>query len=200
MKPSTLAACTSSTLANAARYADELADAMPRFSINTSNRVACFLANVAHETRGLAAVEEDLYYTTPDRLRAIFPSLFVAAKGGKYQAEAFARKPAELSRIKYGGYHGRGLMHLTWRENYQAAGDALGVDYVAWPELVTQPKHAALTACWFWAEFKDLNALADRAAMREIRVKVNGPAALGMSETITQRQVALRAIAAEGVA
>ena len=194
MDANTLAACTSSPIALASRYAAHLAPALVRFDINTDERIASFLANVAIETRYLQAVEEDLNYTTSDRLRLIFPSLFVAARGGKYMADNFKRNPEALSRLKYLGFHGRGLMHLTWQATYKEAGFALGFDYVSNPALVMEPEHACLTACWFWAAYKNLNVLADACDMYGIRRLVNGPACLGLVEVKAQRLVALKAL------
>lgn len=178
----TLARCTGATAERWAPYVDHLVVFLARYAINTPARLAPFLGNVAVETRYLRAVEEDLTYTTADRLREIFPSLFVAARGGKYQAEQYTRNPAALSRLKYSGYHGRGLMHLTWLDAYQAAGAALGHDYVGRPELVMEPAHACATACWFWTEYKGLNAYADRGDLVGIRKRVNGAAALGLAD------------------
>jgi hypothetical protein len=48
-------------------------------------------------------------------------------------------------------YHGRGAIQLSWNYNYGQAGDALGVDLVADPDLVkTDSKLAIQTALWFW--------------------------------------------------
>jgi hypothetical protein len=48
-------------------------------------------------------------------------------------------------------YHGRGALQLSWNYNYGQAGDALGVDLVADPDLVkTDSKLAIQTALWFW--------------------------------------------------
>ncbi|WP_447775618.1 glycoside hydrolase family 19 protein [Variovorax boronicumulans] len=197
MDANTLARCTGSTPGAAALYAGHLTVQMERFEIDTRARTAAFLANVSAETQRLAAVEEDLNYRTADRLRLIFPSLFVAAKGGKHRAEDYVRRPAALSELRYRGYHGRGLLHLTWLDAYAAAGAALGFDYVGKPSLVSLPEHAAATACWFWAEFKKLNPAADRGDMYEIRGKVNGPARLQLAETMSLRTTALRVLGAD---
>lgn len=48
-------------------------------------------------------------------------------------------------------YHGRGAIQLSWNYNYGQAGDALGVDLLADPDLVkTDSKLAVQTAMWFW--------------------------------------------------
>ncbi|KAF7062191.1 hypothetical protein CFC21_068819 [Triticum aestivum] len=48
-------------------------------------------------------------------------------------------------------YYGRGPMQLTHEHNYRRAGDALGLDLVRRPDLVsTDPVVAFKTAIWFW--------------------------------------------------
>lgn len=183
LTPEILARCTGATAYRAAPYVEPLRASLALFGIDNVARVSAFLGNVAVETQYLNAVEENLYYTTAARLREVFPSLFVAAKGGRYVAEEFLRNPVGLSRIKYAGYHGRGLMHLTWLDAYQQASEDLGHDYVGNPALVMDPHHACLTACWFWSQYKTgLNDLADVNDLPAIRVKVNGKRALGLAE------------------
>ncbi|KAL6641408.1 hypothetical protein ACP70R_019589 [Stipagrostis hirtigluma subsp. patula] len=48
-------------------------------------------------------------------------------------------------------YYGRGPIQLTGQANYQQAGDALGVNLVGNPDLVsTDPVVSFKTAIWFW--------------------------------------------------
>lgn len=193
---SIMAACMGATVERAAPYVEPLRAAMALNAIDSVQRMAPFLANCAVETMYLRAVEENLNYSTAARLREIFPSLFVPASGGRYRAEDYVRNPAGLSQLKYQGFHGRGLMHLTWREAYKAAGDALGHDYVGNPALVMQPTHAALTAAWFWTAYKGLNEIADRGDLSEIRLRINGKARLGLAEVVAQTDKARRVLEA----
>jgi len=183
IEATTLAACTGATTTNAERYASHLGEGMERFGITSVSAIACLLGQVSIESEGragpLSVVEEDLYYTTPERLRSVFPSLFVK---GAYRAEDYVRQPAALSRLRYLGYHGRGLIQLTWRDAYKAASDVLGFDYLGNPAMVLQPKHAALTACWFFADYKGCLPAAERGDVYEVTGLVNGPARLKLSE------------------
>lgn len=192
---STLIDCTGATRANAELYAWPLSDAMDRFGITSASAAACLLGQVAIETEGrggpLSAVEEDLYYTSADRLRAVFPSLFVK---GAYRAEDYVRNPGGLSQLRYKGFHGRGLTHLTWLDTYRDASDALGFDYVANPALVVQPKHAALTACWFFAAYKGCLPAAERGDVYDVTGRVNGPARLKLAERKTATTRAYKAL------
>lgn len=172
-----IARATGANTTNAAVYADPLNKAMDQFEINTPQRVAAFLATVSVESDELTKVREDLYYKDPVRLAQIFPRAFKDAAA----AAPYARNPKALDDLLYKGYSGRGLIQLTWRENYQRAGTDLGYDYVSNPDLVCDPKHAALTAAWFWAT-AGCNAAADRGDMDDVTRRVNGPKKLKLAE------------------
>lgn len=184
-----LARCTSAQFDRAQLFAEPLTAAMERFKINTKNRQACFLATVAVESDHLEELEEGLGYSTADRLRLIFPSLF---RTGKADAKDYVRNPKALSQLRYGGFHGRGLIQLTWEKNYKAAGDALGFDYVGNPDLLLQPEHAALTAAWFFSDHAHCLPAADALDMFDITGKVNGPKRLKLPERRSQMNLALK--------
>ncbi|WP_052679260.1 hypothetical protein [Stutzerimonas stutzeri] len=45
-------------------------------------------------------------------------------------------------------YRGRGLVHLTWKNNYRKAEEHLGVDFVTQPEKAAQPEHSVPIMIW----------------------------------------------------
>ena len=141
-----LASATSAPYGNAKTYHQPLLDGMTRFNIDNLQRQAAFLATVAVESQHLSAVEEGLYYKDASRLARIYPRAFKSMA----DAEPYARNPKGLGELLYKGYWGRGLIQLTWRRNYERASEALGYDSVGNPALVAEPKHAALTAAWYW--------------------------------------------------
>jgi putative chitinase len=182
-----LVMATSASAADAIRYVEPLNAAMAQYKIDSSaQRKAAFLATVSVESARLRQVEEGLYYKDPARLVAIYPRVFKSIA----QATPYARNPSGLSQILYDGYHGRGLIQLTWLKNYQAASDALGQDFVADPASVCEPANAALTAAWFFAS-NGCNAAADKGDMRAVTRIVNGPALLHLAERIAQYKIAL---------
>lgn len=185
-----LAAATSAPYGNAQTYHQPLLDAMGRFDICSLQRQAAFLATVAVESAHLSAVEEGLYYKDPERLARIYPRAFKDAAA----AAPYARNPKGLGELLYKGYAGRGLVQLTWRKNYERAGEALGYDYVGNPTMVAEPKHAALTAAWYWHDAK-CNDPADRGDMTEVTRRVNGPALMHLAERKAQYEIALKALA-----
>jgi putative chitinase len=178
MNAEQLQAATGSTIQNAEKYLDALVFAMAKFEINTLKRKAAFLATVSVESAKLRAAEEGLYYSDPARLAMIFKTAF---GGSTEAARPFSKNPAALSQKLYQGFHGRGLIQLTWERNYKACGDALDVDFVAKPDLLLTPKFAALSAGWYWGT-NNCNAAADRGDMTQVTRIVNGSALMHLAE------------------
>ncbi|PXX79160.1 glycoside hydrolase family 19 protein [Rivihabitans pingtungensis] len=164
------------------RFASALAAACHQYQINTPLRMAAFIGQCSHESGGFRTLNENLNYSAQG-LRNTWPSRFP----DDATANAYARQPEKIANKVYGGrmgngpeasgdgwrYHGRGLIQLTGKANYQAAGAALGVDLVANPDLAATPKYAALTAGWYWDTHK-LNALADKQDNTAITKAING--------------------------
>lgn len=175
-------------------FAGPLADACARFGIDTPVRVAGFVAQCRVESANFTTLEESLYYTSPERIRKIFPSrvpdLEVAAR--------LARNPKAMANRVYAGrlgngdeasgdgwrFRGRGLKQLTGRYNYTQAALALGQPYVERPDLVAEPGGACLTAAWFWSQH-GCNTFADSSQWDAITRVVNGP---GMLQAFERRQ------------
>ena len=93
-------------------------------------RVAHFMAQILHESGGLAIQFENLNYSA-QRLPKVWPSRF-KPKGSLDPAE-YANNPKKLANEVYGGrmgntgagdgftYRGRGLLQLTGKESYREA-------------------------------------------------------------------------------
>lgn len=185
-----LARATSAKRTHAAIYVDALNEAMDRYKINTPRRIAAFLATVAVESQQLTKMEEGLYYRDPARLLAVYPRAFKTAQA----AVPYARNPSGLSQLLYKGYHGRGMIALTWERNYKEAGEALGFDFVRYPAALMQPRYAALSAAWYWAT-NGCNEAADRGDMDDVTRRVNGPARMHQVERVAQYKANMEWIA-----
>lgn len=178
--------------------------AMTAFTINTPKRAAAFLAQAAHESIGFTRLQENLSYSTPERLMEVFKGRFT----GLADAAQYLRQPEKLANRVYANrlgngdtssgdgwrFRGRGLFQLTGRANYMAAGDGLGTDYKANPDLVAEPPDAAFTAAWYWA-VGNLNAMADVGQVDVITRRINGPAMLGADERRAMYQRFLQVLA-----
>jgi len=166
-------------------WVSPLNTAMRTYQIDlTPQRMAAFLANVAHESSECARVVEILNYSTPERICAVWPSRFKTIES----ARVFVKNPELLGNHVYGGrigndapgdgykFRGRGLFQLTGKANYLAAGKALSLPIIYHPQYVEQPNVAALTAAWFWDK-NGLNYLANQdtdASFEAIVRKING--------------------------
>lgn len=167
-----------------------LNDAMARFEIDTPDRAAAFLAQLAHESAETTRLTEGLSYSRPERLCAVWPKRFPTTSA----ALPYVKNPEKLANFVYanrGGngdaasgdgyrYRGRGLFQLTFKDNYRLAGDALNIALVDTPDLVATPPVAALTAAHYWQRL-GLNALADHQPgdddvkdFEQISIRING--------------------------
>jgi len=155
---------------NADQWLEVLNTAMAQFEIGTPERMAAFLAQLAHESAETTRLMEGLSYSTAERLCAVWPKRFPSAAS----AIPYVKNPQGLANLVYanrGGngdaasgdgyrYRGRGLFQLTFRDNYRLAGKALGMPLESDPDSVVTPKVAALTAAHYWHRM-GLNALSD---------------------------------------
>ena len=153
--------------------------AMGRYQIIGAKRIAAFIAQVGHESGHLTRLVENLNYSA-DALRRNWPSRFSVEL-----ASSVAHKPEQIANIAYGNrmdnatagdgwkYRGRGLIQITGRNNYRTCGEALGLDFIAQPELLEKPQHASMSAAWFWAT-NGLNTLADAGKFYAITQRING--------------------------
>lgn len=145
------AICLTTKLATLALYVDPLNAAMLEFEINTPDREAMFLAQVAHESGGFHYVKE-------------------LASGEAYEGRSDLgnTEPGDGARFK-----GRGLIQITGRANYVLCGAGLGLELVDNPQLLESPVNATRSAAWFWSD-RDLNDLADRGDFLRITKRING--------------------------
>jgi putative chitinase len=159
--------------------------------MNTPERQAAFIGQCMHESGKFKTLQENLNYSA-DRLHAVWPSRFPTVESAK----PYDRNPQKIANRVYGGrmgngteetgegykYRGRGLIQLTGKDNYTNAAKALEADLVNNPDLVSEPKYAALTAGWFWNK-RNLNVEADAKDYTGMTKKING-GVLGLAERV----------------
>lgn len=117
-------------------YAEPARAAMIAHGIDLRVEQAHFLAQCLEETNLLEFMAE-LWGPTNAQKRYEPPNAVATALGNT--------EPGDGERFR-----GRGLLQLTGRRNYQAYGDAVGIDAVTHPELLEQPEHATRSAAWYW--------------------------------------------------
>lgn len=145
--------------ANAGVFTPALNAAMGRYQIIGPKRAAAFIAQIGHESGQLRYVRElgnDAYLSRYDT------GQLALRLGNTPEADGDGQR-----------YRGRGLIQITGRTNYQACGEALGLDLINEPGLLEQPQWAAQSAAWFWATC-GLNLLADAGQFDKITQRING--------------------------
>jgi len=173
------------------KWLQPLIDTFIKYNISTTQRQASFIGQCQHESNNFRTLEENLHYSA-DGLMRTWPSRFPSAD----VAEQFANNPEKIANKVYAGrmgnteegdgwkFFGRGLIGITGRDSYTACGAALGLDLINNPELLVQPKYAALSAGWFWNK-KGLNDLADKRDYPEMTKRING-GLLGLADRIAK--------------
>ncbi|MNB62574.1 Chitinase class I [compost metagenome] len=172
----------------AARWFPHIDAAMTEFGIAKPEDQAMFIAQVGHESANFCHLVESFNYSV-----AGLASFVRAGRLTQDQANALGRKPGEnalpeerqraIANLVYQGrygntsasdgwnYRGRGLIQVTFKDNYRACSSALKKDCVLAPQLLQQDADAARSAAWFFASHGCLNRCGDVVAVTKI---ING--------------------------
>jgi putative chitinase len=180
-----------------AKWLDPLNETFEKYEINTPKRQACFIGQCMHESGGFRLTKENLNYSAASLMKtwpSRFPDMDTAEKyehnPTKIASKVYMGRMGNTTPEEAGMYIGRGLIQLTGKDNYKAASDALGVDLLANPQLVEEPRYAALTAGWFWNK-KGLNALVDD--IETMTKRING-GLIGLDDRKAKINMALNAL------
>ena len=155
---------------------------LPQYEINTSERIAAFLAQCAHESGGFVFIKENLNYRWQS-LRKVFPKYFPTDA----LAQQYEKQPEKIANRVYAnrmgngpeesgdGYKfcGRGLIQVTGRENYSWFAASLQISPEEASEYMETFEGAAQSACWFW-ESNNLNQWADKRDILTLTKRING--------------------------
>jgi putative chitinase len=179
------------------KWLDPLNETFEKYEINTPKRQACFIGQCMHESGGFKLTKENLNYSAASLMKtwpSRFPDMDTAEKyehnPTKIASKVYMGRMGNTTPEEAGMYIGRGLIQLTGKDNYKAASDALGVDLLANPQLVEEPRYAALTAGWFWNK-KGLNALVDD--IETMTKRING-GLIGLDDRKAKINMALNAL------
>ncbi|NKL21562.1 glycoside hydrolase family 19 protein [Rhizobium leguminosarum] len=149
--------------------------------IITPLRAKHFLVQCATETGGYRILEENLSYSSAERLCKVFPKRFKTTD----QAAPYVRNPEKLANFVYGNrygndatrdgwrYRGSGYIQLTFRDNYFARGSIDGIAVVDDPDSVRAPRIGFLVSTRFWNSC-GANKLADKDDLSGVRKIING--------------------------
>ena len=150
----------------------------------SAERSAHLLGQASHESGGFTRVCESLYYSSPDRIRKVWPTRFKTVS----DAEPYARNPKALADKVYSNrmgngenegsvFIGRGFLQLTGKDNYRSFAADMRL-----PEVMTDPSlietdYAFETAYWFFEKnrlFKIADEGVDTDTIEKITKRVNG--------------------------
>lgn len=174
-------------------FIDPLNEYLPRFYIDTYLEIGHFLAQYSYETGDFNKLVENTNYTTPERLVAVFPKYFYlnTVTSRKYDAKEYAGHADKIANIVYANrygngntesgdgfkFRGRGLCHLTFKDNYSAFKKDMGQyfkdDILEKPEQLEDPINAIFAGIWFWDK-NNINKDATNNSVEAVTRKING--------------------------
>ena len=134
---------------------DYILETLKKYEINTKNRIAAFIANIAQESGQLHYVEE-------------------IADGWDYEWREDLGNTQEGDGPRYKGH---GYIQITGRRNHRKVGQALGVDAESNPLILTQLPYTWLSAGWYWrygSSWGNLNEYADNKDFASTILGVRG--------------------------
>jgi putative chitinase len=180
------------------QWVDALNETFNRFGINTAKQQAAFIGQCGHECGNFRILEENLNYKAATLMKLWpkrFPTLEIANQYAgnpkKIANNVYSSRMGNRDESSGDGYRfrGRGCIQLTGHANYYHASQALGVDFVMEPDLVSTPKYAALTAGWFWSTH-GCNDLAEAGNWVALTKKING-GTIGLDDRVAHTNQAL---------
>ena len=185
---------------------EALAQILPDYDINTTQRVAAFVAQCAHESGGFRAIKENLNYRA-ETLRKLFPKYFptdelakeYASKPNKQEAIAnriYASRMGNGPEESGDGYRfcGRGLIQLTGKDNYTRYAQSTEQTVEEASEHLTTFEGCVQSAAWFW-EANNLNQWADKGDILTLTKRING-GTIGLEDRIKHYNHALHVLGA----
>jgi len=159
-----------------------LNDLLPKYDIDSPQRIASFIAQCSHESGHFEKLIENLNYGITG-LVSTWPKRFTT----KEQANKYTRQPEMIANYVYANrlgngdefsgdgwkYRGRGLIQLTGKYNYQKFADTVGMTLDEVPRYLETKQGAAEAACLFWKNNK-LNSYADVGDIKGMTKVING--------------------------
>jgi putative chitinase len=165
-----------------ADWCDILNVLMPKYDIDSPQRIAAFIAQCSHESGHFEKLIENLNYGAKG-LVMTWPKRFTSPE----LANKYARQPEMIANYVYANrlgngdelsgdgwkYRGRGLIQLTGKYNYQKFADTVGMDLEQVTRYLETKQGAAEAACLFWMNNK-LNSYADVGDIKGMTKVING--------------------------
>lgn len=195
ISPQRLADAMGIGLASAELWVSHVNTALGMCGCTTVEHVSQWIAQIGHESSGMARLVESLNYT-PEGLVNTWPSRFpldildedkkpvrssLAERVGRTANKAADQEA--IAEIAYFGrmgnvhkgdgfrFRGRALVMTTGRANYRECGQAIGADLEQEPSLLEMRGTAAASTAWYWRKHKLTGYNGDVLAVTR---KING--------------------------
>lgn len=153
---------------------------LTEYGIVNDKQTDYFFGQVAEETGGFTQLEENLFYTSTDRLMQVWPSRFKTAA----DALPYVRQPQKLANLVYNGRmgnrmgsndgwmnRGSGDLMTTGFVNYELLPTSLNA--IVNPDVIRSHPGALEAACFFWSHAR-LNKFADAGDIVGLTQAING--------------------------
>ena len=156
---------------------------LPKYDIDTPERVAGFMAQCGHESNNFRVLKENLNYSAT-ALDKIFPKYF--RRAGR-DAQQYHRQPEKIANVIYANrmdngdtasgdgykFRGRGIIQLTGRYNYTQFAKSINTGLRATVEYLETKQGALESACWFW-KTNNINKYCDSQDIVTMTKRING--------------------------
>ena len=164
--------------------ATDIADSINAHSRNyniTKDMLTMYLTQTMEESQFYTVLEENLFYTTPERIKAVWPTRFATVNS----AVPYLKNPQKLANFVYANrmgntgpndgflYKGRGAIMATGKNNYNELQAAFNVDYARLCEYLVEPEGAVESAFYYWQKH-NLGRFTTRDQIAACTMAING--------------------------
>ena len=189
-----------------AMVADSLNKYGEQYQVDTPMRAKHFLGQCCIESNFYRSLEESLYYSTPQRLMAVWPSRFKTVAA----AQPYAKNPQKLANFVYGGrmgnngpndgwlYRGSSIKQLTGKENVTNFNEWIherypnAPDFIQYPDLLRTLEWAVWPAFYYWTA-ANCAFYADRDDAKGLTRAING-GLIGYADRVKATAVAAKVL------
>ena len=168
-------------------FGKNTANAIAKHYDLSRNRAAHLLGQAHHESGGFKRTREGLFYSTPERLMAVWPSRFKTVE----DAMPYTKDPQKLANKVYANrmgngdeasgegfkFAGKGFSQCTGKSNVRAFASDMRLPDVMENPMLLEKEYAFESALWFFRAnklFKLCDQGVDSDTIKAITKRVNG--------------------------